>query len=171
EHFFLTVRDRLAQQTQPLKLAAVLGSIRAVTQILGGMVADLLEMHEHRQDEATARHAAGALEALAKIVHGSFVECRLFLRQAALGTHLRFFRQIGEDVGIGFEAPKNIGPDEPSQRSERLSILELVELLDIRLELVRRAEQPGTTEIEQRPEVAEVVLDRSASEHKPATGL
>src|SRR5207253_11145343 len=90
---------------------------------------------------------------------------------AAFRSHLCLLGQVGHDMGVRLQPAQNIRTYEATQRSEGMGILALIELLDVLLELLGRAEQAGTAKVEQRPEIAEMVLDRRAREHEPAAGL
>ena len=100
----------------------------------------------------------------------ALVQRRLLLRQSALGAHFGLLGQVGDDGRIGLQPPQDVRPHEPPQRAERLRVLLLVQPLDELLELRGGAQQAGTAEIEQRPQIAQMVFDRRAGEHDPARG-
>ena len=104
------------------------------------MIADLLELHEHGQHQATAGDPLGFFEPLGKVRHGVFIERGLLLGQPALDAHLRLVRQVGDDGGVGLHAPENIGADEPAQGAEGMCVLLLIESLDKLLEARGRAQ-------------------------------
>ena len=77
-------------------------------------------------------------------------------------AHLGLFGQVGDDVGIGLQPAQDVGPHQLPQAAEGLSILLLVQSLDKLLELGGRARAGRAAKIEDRPQVAEMVLDGRA---------
>ena len=61
---------------------------------------------------------------------------------------------------VGLEAPQDVRPHQVAQRAVR--VVRLVrEALGVARELLGRAEQPRVEEVEDRPQIAEPVLDRA----------
>ena len=63
ERLLLTFGKLFAERSQALKLAAMVRRVVARATKLGRMIADLLELHELGQDEPSAFHAVGLLQA------------------------------------------------------------------------------------------------------------
>ena len=139
------------------------------------MVADLLEAHQEREHEPAALHAVDLLELFFERVDGLAVECGLRTRELAERLDLGLVRQVGDDALVGLQASENVGPHQLTQR--RIGIACLVhrgsragvcllrgQPLGELAELLGRAEQPRIEEVEDRPQIAEPVLDRRAGQ-------
>src|SRR5437867_10272879 len=74
EHLLLPGRDDLRDVPQARPLAAVYLGPRTVAKPLRRVVADLLEPHQERQDEALAPDALGELELRGHFLDGLLIE-------------------------------------------------------------------------------------------------
>ena len=145
---------------QARPLAAVVLGPGAVAQPLRRVVADLLEAHEEGEHQPLALDALGVLELLGQLLDGLLVERGLLAAELAEGLDLGLVGQIGDDGLVGLEAPQDVGPHQVAQRA--VGVVRLVrEALGVARELPGRAEQPRVEEVEDRPQVAEPVLDRA----------
>ncbi len=123
------------------------------------MVADLLELHELGQDDPSALHAVGILELLFQIAYGLLIEGGLLAAQRAKGRHLDLFGQVGDHSLVGLEPAQNVRSDEGPEWLVRRTGLHL---LDQTGERLGTAQEAGVQKIEQRPEIGQAILDRSA---------
>ena len=152
------------------ELAAVRFGPGAVAEPLRGMVADLLQAHQEGEHQAPPLHAVDLLELVGQVLHRLLVERRLLAAQGAEGLHLGLVGQVGDDALVGLEAAQDVGTHQIAQR--RVRVLRPVgEALDEGRELLGRAQQAGIDEVEDRPQVAEPVLDRRAGERDARVGL
>ncbi len=127
------------------------------------MVADLLETKERREDRAAALDALALFEDLRQIVDRALVEDGLDPGQRAEGGDLRLVGQVGDDPPVGLQAPENVRAEQPAQRA--VAVLLARRHAPRRApELLRAAEQARLQEVEERPEIAEPVLDGRAGE-------
>ena len=163
------IGSQTAASLSNLPLSA--GGEVVVVQVLGGVITDLFKLHEHGQDEATTGHAINILQTPGEIGHGTLIERGLRFRQTAFGPHLGLLRQVGGDVRIGLQSSQDVGPHQFSQAAKGGCVLLLVEPRDELLELLRGPEQSGTREVENRPQISQVVLDRCTGQHDAAGGI
>ena len=170
EHLLLPGGDHLGDLAQPRELAAVLLGPGAVAEPLRGMVADLLEPHQEGEHDAPALDAVGVVELVGEVVHRLLVERRLLAAQRAERLHLGLVGQVGDDALVGLQAPQNVGAHQLAQRAVGI-VRPVGEAFGERRELLRRSQQPGIDEVEDRPQVAEPVLDRRAGERDARVGL
>jgi hypothetical protein len=150
QHLLLLVGDDLAQLAQARELPALLGRPRAVPEPLGGMIADLLEAHEIRQDDPPALDACRAievLELLGEVLHRFLVERGLHPAQPAVRPQLRLVRQVGDDPPVRLEASQDVRARQLAER--RVAGRALAELLGERAERLGGAEQAGVQEVEE----------------------
>ena len=152
-----------AMLAQARELAAVLLRPGAVAEPLRGMVADLLQAHEQGEHDAPALDAVGVLELLGELVDRLLVERGLLAAQRAEGLHLGLVGQVGDDALVGLQAPQDVGAHQLAQRSVGI-VRPVGELLGEGRELLGRSQQAGIDEIEDRPEIAEPILDRRAGQ-------
>ena len=98
-----------------------------------------------------------------EIVHAVLVERGLPAAESAIGLDLGLLREVGDDGAIGLEAPQDVGPHEIAQRSVGTGWAGC-EALRVARKLLLGAEQARQQEVEERPQVAEMVLDRRAGQ-------
>ena len=129
------------------------------------MIADLLELHQRRQDEPLPLHADGLLEIARRVVDDGAVERGLLPRQRAEDLHLVLLRQVRNDARIGFQPAEDERRGEPPELRDGVGIAPGLDGDEEALPERRlRAEEAGIEQIHDRPEVADVVLHRRAGE-------
>jgi hypothetical protein len=165
QHPLLPFGDRFADLGQPLEFAALLGRKVRFIQVLGGMIADLFQLHQHGQHQSTSRHPVGVLQSPLEFCHHPFVQRCLLLGQSAFDSHLGLGGKIRCDVRVGLQSAEDIRVHQPPQGAESVQVFRSVQPLDIVLELRCGAEQPWTAEIEDRPQIAQMVLHGRAGQH------
>ena len=170
ERLLLPGGDHLGDVAQTRELAAVLLGPGAVAEPLRGMVADLLQPHEEGEHDAPALHSVDVFELAGEIVHRLLVERRLLAAQGAEGLHLGLVGQVGNDALVGLHAPQDVGAHQIAERAVRV-LRPVGEALDEGRKLLRRSQQSGIDEVEDRPQVAEPVLDRRAGQGNARFGL
>ena len=114
--------------------------------------------------------ALGVFELADKIVDRLLVERGLLAAQQAERLHFGLVRQVRDDALVGLHAPQDVGAHQLAQRAVGI-VRPLGELLDEAGELLGRSQQSGIDEVEDRPEVAEPVLDRRAGQGDARVGL
>ena len=142
----------------------------AVPEPLRGVVADLLQPHQEGEHQAPALHAVDLLEPVAQVLHRLLVERRLLAAQWTEGLHLGLVRQVGDDALVGLQAAQDVGAHQIAQRRVG-GVRPVGEALDEVGELLGRPEQARIDEVEDRPQVAEAVLDRRAGQRDAGIGL
>ena len=98
------------------------------------------------------------------------IERSLLAAQRAEGLDLGLVGKVGDDAPVGLEAAQDVGAHEVAQRRIRAH-RPVGQALDEVRELPGRAEQTGIDEVEDRPQVAEPVLDRRAGQGDARAGL
>ena len=166
ERLLLPRGELLDQLGQPRELAAVLRRAAAVAEPLGRMVADLLEAQQGGEDRAAPLDALRRAQAALELLHRLLVERGLLPGQAAERAHLGLVRQVGDDAAIGLEAAQDVRLDERPERPV-VAVAAGGHLPGGAREGARAPQEPGIQEVEQRPEVAEPVLDRGARQGDP----
>ena len=160
----------LRDVAQTRELAAVLLSPRAVAEPLRWMVADLLQPHEKGQDDAPALHSIDVFELAGQLFHCLLVKRRLLAAQGAEGFHLGLVGQVGNDALVGLQASQDIGAHQVAERTVRV-MRPVGEAFDEGRKLLRRSQQSRIDEVEDRPQVAEPILDRRAGQRNARFGL
>ena len=105
----------LQHLAQARQLARASGDRGVVSQELGRVVADLLELGKGRQDQAAALDALGGFQFFFDFLHHGRIEGSLLPAQVAKHFHLQLFGQIADDLLIGFEPAQDKGTGEPLQ--------------------------------------------------------
>ncbi len=152
------------------ELAALLGREGLRTRPLGGMIADLLQPHEVRENEAPPVDPRDLPDPVREFVDRLPVERRLTSREGAVGRHLGLVREVGNDASVGLEAAEEVGADEgthPPEVGRRRALQGADEVRERR----GRTEEAGIQKVEERPEIAEVVLDRCSGQGDPGVRL
>ena len=156
-------------QTRQLSRAA--GERRLIPQKLRGMIADLLEFGESRENDALAPDALGGLERARGLFDDTLIERGLLRCQVAEHLHLHFCREILNDGNVGFEAPQDERRRQllQLQRGPGISpFLNGEQKPPPEFSLV--TEKAGVQEVHDGPQFADVVLDRRAREGDPVIG-
>ncbi len=120
QHLLLLGGDHLGDFAQARPFAAVLLRPDVVAQPLRGMVADLLEPHQHRQHDALALDALGLLQAFRQVLDGLGVQRGLPAAEAAQRLDLGLVGQIGDDRLVGLHPAQDVGPHQFPQRAVRV---------------------------------------------------
>ena len=167
EDSFLTVGEFRAEFGEAGEFSAIGGSIDAVAAPVAGVIADLFEPHEVADDEAAALHGADGFvdEVAFELFDQLSIEDSLLAAEAAGGGDFCFVRQIGDDGFVRLHAPQNIGLDEAAQGG--VASRGLSQPFEVTGKGGGSAEQARVEEIEEGPEVARAVFDRSAGEGEP----
>ena len=115
-------------QAAQLAAAFLFGASRVIVadlvQILGRVVADLLELHEHTQHLAAPRHLIlGVVDLVEGLAHHRFVEGCLLFHQGRVDLGLGLLRQILNHGRVGFDAAQNEGADQFTQLLGALLVL------------------------------------------------
>ena len=115
QHLFLTIADRFTDIAKTQKFAA-LGRIECfLIQKLIGMIAQLLQPHEHRQYQPPTLNAVRFRKLLFHVGNHFFVQHGLLLRQPAFDFYFRLVGKIRHDIWIGLHSPQDIRPYKFSQ--------------------------------------------------------
>ena len=133
------------------------------------MVADLLEAQEGGEDRAAPLDALHRAEPVLELLHRLLVERGLLPGEGAERAHLGLVRQVGDDLAIGLEPPQDVGLHQRPERAV-VAIPAGRQLPGDPRESPGAAQEPGVQEVEQRPEIAEPVLDRRARQGDPGHG-
>ena len=154
---------RLDDLLEPGQLARAPGERPVVVLVGGGVVADLLERGDGGEDRALLRLAAGLGGVGHQPVEHGLVEADLLGRHRAVVELVDAVGQLGGDHRLALGAAEHEDAVERAQRGLALAR----ELGDERRP---RADEAGVGEVEDRPQVAEAVLDRRAGEREAAAG-
>ena len=151
---------------EPLELVGALGREgAAILQELRRVVADLLEPQERGQDQAPALDALRLLQLLCDVLDDGLVEGRLLGRERAIHLLLDLVRQIVDDPLVGLDAAQDEGLHQLLQGHRPGRIVALVDgHLEGLAELGLLAQVAGIEEVEDRPEIAQAVLDGRAGQ-------
>ena len=130
------------------------------------MVADLLQLPEHREDGSPAvEPALVLLDPRHPAVDRRAVEARLLDGEAARDLRDRDRRQVELDLGRVLRASEHERPHERAEPLERVGVpSELDRAGERPLERLAGAEQARVDEVHDRPELSEAVLDRCPRE-------
>ena len=169
----VALRDHLLEHLrQTGQFAGATGQLALpLLEVVVGVVADLLERRQQRQDVAPALEPARTADARHRHVDGRLVERCLLPRERAVDLVLLLLGQVLDDVRVGLETPQHKGAH---HLLERLAGLGIAEPLDghgeLATELTQAAEQAGVGELEDGPELGQPVLDRRAGERDAMVG-
>ncbi len=172
EAFFRRIPRLLrASRASRCELSGAAGGGRIVSKELGGVVADLFELRKRRQDDPLALDALGGVDLFGGVFDHGLVERRLFLGQSAEHLHLQLVGQIGDDRFVGLEAAEDERAGELLEPSGGVGVaVGLDGDLERASEFGLGAEQAGVEEFDDRPKVADVVLDGRAGQGDPGIG-
>ena len=170
----LVVRGDVGQQLdEPLELPGAPLERPAGGDDELGVVAELLQLAEHREHGAAAVEPALVLLDLRQpAVDDRLVEARLLDRQVAADLGDRDRRELQVDLGRVLRPAEDERPDERAQALEGMGVApHLDRAREAPLERLARPEQPWVDQLHDRPELPEVVLDRRAREReRPVAG-
>jgi hypothetical protein len=123
EHQHLLAARPRSGRTAPAaeELGAVLRDILPVAAVVRGVVADLLEAHQEREDHpASADPVDRWRPRWASASTAACVERRLHAREAAVDLQLGLVGQVGDDAAVGLEPAQDVRADQarsgPSRR-------------------------------------------------------
>ena len=129
------------------------------------MVADLLERGDRGEDLTLARLLAlGDVGGDDELVEHRLVQADLLGRHRAVVELVDPIGQLGGDLRLGLRAPEHQDAVERAQGVLGGARRFAFAVRELRDELRPRADETGIGEVEDRPEVAEPVLDRRARE-------
>ena len=152
---------RLDDLLEPGQLAGSSGERPAVVAVGGRVVADLLERGDRGEDRALLRLAAGVGvgDVGDELVEHGLVEPDLLGGHRAVVELVDLVGKLGGDLGLALGAAEQ---QEPVQRSQGA----LAVARHLGDERRPGADEAGVGEVEDRPQVAEAVLDRRAGERE-----
>ena len=129
------------------------------------MVADLLEAHQRGEHEPATPHAARLLGVGEQLVDDLLVHRRLLAGELGVGDLFDLVGQIGQQPAVGLGAPEDERLREAAQSRRGIGV---AVAFDRRAELLpepaESPEQAGVHGVEDRPQLAQPVLDRRAGE-------
>ena len=143
-----------------------------LAQVVGRVVADLLEPGQQRQHQAAAGGLVGALDAVHRLAHQRLVEDHLLAGQPDHVVGLGLGRQLGRDAGVGLAAPQQERLDELGEPAGDGRVDTALDRRGPDLaEGGAGPEQPRGGPVEDRPQLGQVVLDGGAGQRHPAPRL
>ena len=159
-------RDGVQDLDEALELARPALERPAARQDELGVVADLLQLPEHREDGSPpVEPALVLLDPRHPAVDRRAVEARLLDGEPARDLRDRDRRQVELDLGCVLRAPEHERPHERAEPLERVGVASELDRAGERpLEGLAGAEQARVDEIHDRPELSEAVLDRCPRE-------
>ncbi len=165
--------DLVEQVDQPLRLARRGGVGGALLQVMRRVVADLLEREDHPQHQPlpleAARLAGDRREALA---HDGLVQRGLLGRERAVLVLLELVGQVVDDPAVALEPAQHEGCDDPAQACGRGGVAVGLDRRRVLLREVRQAAEVAALRVvDDRPVLAEAVLDRGAAHRDAHRGL
>ena len=159
--------EQLVAQVELLR--AALEPPAGLAQVVGGVVADLLEPGEQRQHQPAPGVLVGALDAVHRLAHQRLVEHHLLAGQADDLVGLGLRRQLGGDAGVGLAAAQQERLDQLGEPARHRRVDAALDRRGPHLaEGVARAEQARRRPVEDRPQLGQVVLHRGAGQRDPA---
>ena len=157
--------DFLQHLRQTRQFARATGNCGVVAEELRGMIAHLLELRQRRQNHALAAGCLRLVEARDRLFDDGCVQRRLLLGQRAKDLHLHLFGQVGDDALVGLQPAQDERAGQSSSTARPLPGRgRLNRHEEVALELGLRAEKPGIEKLHDRPQIADVVLDRRAGQ-------
>ena len=168
ENLLLLGGDDFDELAQAREFAAVVGVPGRVAEPLRGVVANLLEAHQERQHDALARDAVGRFERCAEVLDRALIERCLRRAQRAPGLELGLVGQVGNHPFVGLQAAQDVRANQIAQRAV---VLVLRQAPGEVAEDLARSEQSGVSEVEDRPQVRQAILDRRPGQRDSRIGL
>src|SRR5204862_5494015 len=103
--------------------------------------------------------------------HGLIQRC-LLLRERAENLHLILLRQVSDDRAVGLETPQDEGSGKPPEVVDGVGIATRLDRQKVaRAECGGSAEIAGVEKVDDGPEIADVVFDRSSGEGDAESGV
>ena len=131
------------------------------------MVADLLEAGQCGEHDAASAHSARLFGVGEELVDHLLVERRLFAGELGVRDLLDLVGQVGHQTFVGLGAAQDEGAGQSAEAGGRqLVVLPLDRRAEPMAERLLAAEQTRVHGIEDRPQLAEPVLDRCAGERE-----
>ncbi len=165
------VTDEREQVGRGVQLAGPARERPRLAQVVGRVVADLLERGQELQDQPPTGHPLGLGDGGHGLGHHRSVQRDLLGGERDEPVGLGLGRQVGDDVGVGLAPAQE---ERPHQAGEVLGGVGVAVAFHphrhLTPEAVERAEQAGGGPVEERPEVDEAVLDRGAGECEAGPG-
>jgi hypothetical protein len=144
------------------ELAAPIGPELRLAQILAGVVAYPLELHDAGQRQAAPRRAAGVVQQFRKLIGQLLVQHELLFGESGKLLELNLLRKIANDRLVGLGAARDEGRRHGAQAGRAAAVV-----AQRRLEagkLTGRTQQALVEKVEYRPEIAQAVLDGRISQ-------
>ncbi len=160
--------DGFADFTKSLKFAALFFFKSSGPEVLVRMIADLLELHQRRKDQALSLNPFCFLDGFSNVLNQLSIEKDLFSDKGGIDLHLHLFREVGDDRLVGLEAPQNVRVYDLAQSGIPRWIL--AQIFCEFLELPGVSQKPGIQKVKQGPEVRQTVLDGGAGHDDPVAG-
>src|SRR5262249_35014879 len=133
-------------------------------QELGRVVTHLFEFREGRKDKTAALHPFRRLKLCVRLLDHGGIQRALLFGQGAVDFHLQLLRQVGDNGFVRLEPAQDEGSGQSLQPRGRLRVaVDLNGNKEGALELRLCSEKAGVEKLENRPQVADVVLDRGTS--------
>ncbi len=148
-------------QSLPLGVRGLQGAV--VEEVATDGCRSALEPKERGEDRPATLDPLALFEDLRQIVDRALVEDGLDAGQRAEGGDLRLVGQVGDDPPVGLQAPEEVRAEQPAQRPVAV-LLARRHATGCAPKLLRAAQQARLQEVEERPEVAEPVLDGRAGQ-------
>ena len=169
QQLFASLQNRVDQFFAAGQLAGAARQFGAVREVVGGMVAHLLEPGQAGQHQALAFDALAGFGLRQQFIGYRLVEGGLLLAELAELGLLDLAGQIGQDRPVAFEAPQQKrGRQAPQAFGRRLVLVALDRDGEALAELGQAAQQAGIEQVQQRPEFVEAVFHRRAGEGNAA---
>ena len=171
ERLLAGVEQVVDELVEPGELARPTGQRRAVAQRVRGVVADLLQPRERGKHQSPSAHAGLGLGVDQQLVDHALVHAGLLARERRPRDLLDLVGQVGHQRLVGLGAPQHERRGEPPQGGGRLGVAVLLDgQREAGAERVAVAEQAGRHRVDDRPQLAEAVLDRGAGERDALAG-
>ena len=90
------------------------GRVSTIPSELRGVIANLFQPHQVRQDDPAPLDAVNLVDLLGQFFDRLLIQSSLLFAQSAKGIDFCFLRQIGDDVFVSLEPPQDIGLHEPA---------------------------------------------------------
>ena len=166
EHPLAGGEDRLDDLLEAGQLARAPGQRPAVVAVGGGVVADLLQRGDGGEDRRPCgvRRRRRRPTLSDQLVEHGLVEPDLLGGHRAVVELVDLVGQLGGDLGLALRAAEHEDPVERPQRAPRRRPSSWA------MNAGRGPTQAGVGEVEDRPQVAEAVLDRRAGQRQPRAG-
>ena len=109
---------------------------------------------------------SGASRPFRQISHRLLIQRGLAARQRTERRHFRLVGQVRDDAFVRLQPPQYVRPHQTAQRGE-LVLVGLRTALEEGRELPGAAQQAGTEEVEERPQIRKPVFNRRSAQRNP----